>query len=117
MKRAAIAAGLLATALALGGSSCGQQIAADKSAADAAIKDNQTSIALACWGVKALEAVDDGLNAAGKIQLPPNAVAGIAAGRAELDALCTPPYPQNTDDIVKRVLAGSAAISGLLKGL
>ena len=91
------------------------QVTTAKQSADTAIASpqGQSDILLACWGVKALEAVDDGLTAAGKI--PASAQPGITAGRAALDKLCTPPYPQSTDDIVKAVLSQSAQLSALIK--
>lgn len=81
--------------------------------ADTAIAAPQTQadIALACAAIKVADmgfqiAVQAGSVDAGMLATEQQVVAGITK-------VCTPPYPQNTVDVVKTIFGAAAQVSGL----
>lgn len=108
------AAPAAAVLLAIGLSACAgaaDQAVADKAKADAAVAapGTQTGIALACAG---FQIADLGFR---EIAVP--ALKVDAAGQdieakamAQIGNVCTPPYPQSTDDVLKKIADATAML-------
>lgn len=80
---------------------------------DSAIADprTQSEIALACGAIQIADAAFQIAVKAGYVDSDTRDQEAIVM--AAVAALCTPPYPQNTTDAVKRVLGFAAQIGGL----
>ena len=82
-----------------------------KANAAIAAPTTQADIALACGAV---QIADAGFQIAVKAgYTDANAVAIESKAMAAITTLCTPPYPQNTGDVVKTIFAIAAQVSGL----